>query len=400
MEFSLDVALLELQKSCKTKSPANLMISPFGISVILHMIANGAAGPTLDELLHFLQVEKMEDLALEAPKLMEIAKSSSNLETDDGPVICNFNAVLVSHKRTLKESHREFLENMFHAKVKYVDFSGKAASVDKVNEWVNDETKGLIKPLLLRSAFSNKYLTLIHANGLYFKASWENEFRPSDTRTEKFHLLGENVDDSPVVEVPFMMKYESTYAHASFDDYSVLKMPYKSAHGDCKSGRRFSMAIILPKEKSGLPKLADKIRENPHLLSRKHMPNMEYQMISILQVPKFTLSYCFQPSDIMKELGLTLPFMDFEDNLTSLVEEMPLFVSRITQRSRVECDEAGTKVLSITDDSDDDCGFCLDDSPPPPPINFIVDHPFMFVIQEDVSDTIIFLGGIYNPQLV
>ncbi|CAH9128378.1 unnamed protein product [Cuscuta epithymum] len=399
MEFSLDVALLELQKSCQNKSPENLTISPFGISVILHMIANGATGPTLDQLLHFLQVEKIEDLDSMAPNLMEIAKSSNNVETDDGPVICNFNAVLVSHKFTLKESHREFLENMFHAKVKYVDFSRKEVGVDEVNEWVNDDTKGLIKPLLLRSAFNKQYLTLIHANGLYFKASWENEFEPSNTRTDKFHLLGEKVDESPVVEVPFMMKYESTYAHASFDDYNVLTMPYKSGNGDRKAGRRFSMTIILPKEKGGLPKLADKMRQNPHLLSRKHMLNMEYEMISILQVPKFTLAYCFLPSEIMKELGLTLPFMDSEDDLTGMVEEMPLFVSKITQHSRMECNEAGTEVLSVTYD-EEALGFCLDASPPPPPINFIADHPFMFVIKEDVSDTILFLGAINNPQVV
>ncbi|CAH9113149.1 unnamed protein product, partial [Cuscuta epithymum] len=194
---------------------------------------------------------------------MQIAKSSGNHGSNDGPVICNFNAVLANKKCTLKESHKEFLENMYHAKVKYVDFSRGAAGVDEVNEWVIDETKGLIKPLLLRNAFDNKYLTLIHANGLYFKATWENEFEPSNTRTEKFHLLGEKVDYPPVVEVPFMMKYGSTYAHASFDDYNVLRMPYKSGHGDRKSGRRFSMTIILPNEKGGLPKLADKMRQNP-----------------------------------------------------------------------------------------------------------------------------------------
>ncbi|CAH9074139.1 unnamed protein product [Cuscuta epithymum] len=119
------------------------------------------------------------------------------------------------------------------------------------------------------------------------------------------------------------------------------------------------------------------MRENPHLLSRKNMLNMEYKTISISQVPKFTLSYCFQPMKIMKELGLT-SFMDSEDNLMGMVEGMSLFVSRITQHSRMECNETGTKVVSVTDESDEELGFCLYDTPPPP-IKFIADHRSLHV---------------------
>ncbi|CAH9128376.1 unnamed protein product [Cuscuta epithymum] len=396
MEFSVQVALHEMHK--KIESCENVGISPLGISFILDMIAHGATGETLAQLLHFLNAENVDDLVSNASKLMQIAKSSSNVDhggdddDDDCPVICNFNAVLVSHKHTLKKYHQEVLENMYHAKVQYVDFSRMEKGVHEVNEWVDRETKGLIKPLLLSNAFNNKYLTLIHANGLYFKASWQNEFHPLQTQIEEFHLLGEKADEPLFVDVPFMMKYESYYKHTSFDDYSVLEMPYNSGHEDKTLRRSFSMAIILPKEKRGLPKLVDKIREKPYLLSCK---NMEYELISTLQVPKFTLSYCFIPSGVMQELGLRFPFE--KDELSGMVEGTSLRVSNIIQHSRMECNEEGTEVLSCTyNQIDDEC--CFEDSPPRSlPINFIVDHPFVFVIKEDVSDTILFLGAIYNP---
>ncbi|XP_021760748.1 serpin-Z2A-like [Chenopodium quinoa] len=156
------------------------------------------------------------------------------------------------------------------------------------------------------------------------------------------------------------------------------------------------MVIILPKERTGLLKLIEKFKESPHLLTSQHL-KMKNELITCLSIPRFKLSYNFIPSENMQELGLTLPF-DFNGELDGLIEDNDLKVSRITQHTQVECNEKGTEVITCTYDSDEDMGFSFDSPPPPKPsIWFIADHPFMFMIKEDVSDNIFFLGAIFNP---
>ncbi|KAL2925198.1 Serpin-Z2 [Bienertia sinuspersici] len=210
---------------------------------------------------------------------MQIAKSSKR---NENPVICNFNAVLVKQSYSLNKYHQDFVENVFNAKVKSVDFLHKDA-VAEVNAWAEIETKGCINQLIPYKNF-NKLTMLVRANGLYFSGMWANEFIESNTENEKFHLI----DGEKTVDVPFMKDYECYYHHASFDDYDVLSIPYKFTN--YKNSRAFSMIIMLPKDKVGLPKLIKKFRENTHLLSRKHL-NMSHKMITQLWIPRFKFEY-------------------------------------------------------------------------------------------------------------
>ncbi|XP_021741951.1 serpin-Z1-like [Chenopodium quinoa] len=191
-----------------------------------------------------------------------------------------------------------------------------------------------------------------------------------------------------------MKDFENFYDYGSFDEYDVVRIPYKISHEydqNLSSSRRFSMVIILPKARIGLPKLIEKFQESPHPLTSQHL-KMKNELITCLSIPRFKLSYNFIPLDDMQELGLTLPF-DFNDELDGLIEDndhaVSLKVSRIIRHIQVECNEKGTEVIACTYDSDDDMGFSLESPPPPKRITrFIADHPFIFMIKEDVSDYI------------
>ncbi|KAL2929693.1 Serpin-ZX [Bienertia sinuspersici] len=165
MEFCMDVSLYKLQEKAKKSSeenenPENVAISPFGMCVILNMIANVAEGATLDQLLQFLKLQSIDELVPHANKLMQIAKSSKR---NENPI---------------------FVENVFNAKVKSVDFLHKDA-VAEVNAWAEIETKGCINQLIPYKNF-NKLTMLVRANGLYFSGMWANEFIESNTENENF----------------------------------------------------------------------------------------------------------------------------------------------------------------------------------------------------------------------
>lgn len=91
------------------------------------MIANGANGATLDQLLQFLKLQSVDDLVSHASKLMQLTKSYDS--GDDNLVICNFNAVFVKKSISLNQNHHDFLEDVYQAKVNYVDFSRKVIMI-------------------------------------------------------------------------------------------------------------------------------------------------------------------------------------------------------------------------------------------------------------------------------
>ncbi|XP_021760559.1 serpin-ZX-like [Chenopodium quinoa] len=191
MDFCVDVGMHKLVKDVQSsdKPLENVVFSAFGMCVILNMIANGAKGATLHQLLHYIKLQSVDDLVTQASNLMQLAKSSGSDDNDDDLVICNFNAVLVKESITLNKNHQRFLEDAYQAKVKYVDFKRKDEAVAEVNAWVEQETKGLINKLYLNGAFNSPNLTLSHANGLYFNGKWENEFLESNSKMETFYPI-------------------------------------------------------------------------------------------------------------------------------------------------------------------------------------------------------------------
>ncbi|XP_074271795.1 serpin-Z10-like [Silene latifolia] len=178
------------------------------------------------------------------------------------------------------------------------------------------------------------------------------------------------------------------YDYGTYNECQVIRMPYKS-----KTTKRFSMYVFLPFEKDGLPNVMENIKIIDQNMFQDEI-KLEYVKVNVLSIPKFKFESDVDLKNTMKQLGLTLPFenncMDFS-GIADIV--LPIYVSDIFQKCCIETDELGTVAAAVTS-----MRYGCAMGPPPPQIRFVTDHPFMFMIREDVSGAILFVGTVLDPK--
>jgi len=256
----------------------------------------------------------------------------------------------------------------------------KADEVAKeVNLWAKNETNGFIKEILPPRSVHN-LTRLVFANAMHFKAAWDDPFDIPMTKDYDFHLL-----NGSSVKVPFMTNMKDQFISV-FDDFKVLRLPYRQ--GEDK--RYFSMYIFLPNAKDGLTDLVENMASKFELL--QHNLPLIQKKVRNFKIPRFKFSIWLETSDMLKELGVILPFSP--RSLTKMVDSLVgpnLFVSNIFEKYFIEINEKGTKVASASAAVVTLCMRMGD------PLDFVADHPFLFLIREDSTETIIFVGQVLNP---
>ncbi|TXG69387.1 hypothetical protein EZV62_004322 [Acer yangbiense] len=221
---------------------------------------------------------------------------------------------------------------------------------------------------------------LILANALYFKASWDQSFDISNTKHKDFYLL-----NGQTVKVPFITNHNYVFHfYGSFDGYNVLKIPYQKGHQDT---RQFAMYFFLPNQVNGLENLVNKIKSDSGFFSQQFM--LSRVDIPDLWIPRFKFSYEFKAKQTMQELGLELPFDDCKAEIKEMVLDIPdpLYVSEIYHKSYIEVNEEGTEAAAST-------GAIMMMQQYR---SFVANHPFMFMIREETSNIVFFVGAVLNP---
>lgn len=260
----------------------------------------------------------------------------------------------------------------------------KAAKVtSEVNSWAEKETNGLIKEVLPPGSV-DRTTRLIFANALYFKGAWGEKFDASATKDYDFHLPNGNS-----VQVPFMTSKKRQVVSA-FNGFKVLGLPYKRG----QDKRSFSMYFFLPDAKDGLPSLVERVSSESRFLDH-HIP---YEKVETgdFKIPRFKISFGFEASDVLKGLGLVLPFSG--GDLTGMVDSAAsknLYVSSIFQKSFIEVNEEGTEAAAASAAvvASRSMGFTEK-------IDFVADHPFLYLIREDMTGMVLFIGHVLNPLAV
>ncbi|XP_071692194.1 serpin-ZX-like [Rutidosis leptorrhynchoides] len=362
---------------------SNVVFSPLSTHVVLNLIVAGSKGETLDQLLSFLKAKNIDELnALSSQVVSLIMLDGSPV---GGPQLSLANGVWVEQTVSLKPSFKQVVETVHKATCNQVDFKTRAIEVAKeVNLWAEKQTNGHIKDILPAGAVNN-VTRLIFANAIYFKGAWSEKFDPSKTKNYDFHLF-----DGSKVLVPFMTTKKKQFLR-KYDDFKVLCLPYETG----KDKRRFTMCIFLPDAKDGLPSLIQKVGSQSDFLER-HIPHQKVEVGQFL-VPKFKISFGFEASDMLKELGLLLPFTSTE-GLSEMVNSYAnekLYVSSIQHKSFVEVNEEGTEAAAVTATV-----FVFASlGRTYPKVDFVADHPFLFMIKEDTSGAMLFMGQVVDPTI-
>jgi len=357
----------DLLKQIAGEQPnANVFISPFSVSSVLQMVANGAAGDTKTEMQRVLKTTGLapDSLNSACKDLNESLNSQTN-------VILNLaSAIWFQEGIHLKPGFVATNSRFFHAGLAPVDFQ-KPASAQIINDWADNSTHGKIKDVV-QWPF-DPLTKVILANAIYFKGQWAHPFDKSATKPRAFHLArGETKPTS-------MMWQRKTFDYQEGDDFQAVRLPY--------AGGRLQMYLFLPNPSSSPAKLLAGMDSNTW--RDKILPGFRDRE-GTLAFPRFKLEYDVVLNDPLEALGMRHAFDDAD---FSAMASEHLFVSRVKQKSFVEVNEEGTEAAAVTTGVMA-AGIAME---PPKPFEMIVDRPFFFVIGDDKTQSILFMGLVFDP---
>ena len=257
-----------------------------------------------------------------------------------------------------------------------------------MNSWAKYNTKGMIREFLSPNITKLKGPLLL-ANAVHFKAAWAEPFKASMTRNEDFHLL----DGKTSVGVPFMIETSRREYYGSFEDFKVVRLFCRQNVGNSLK-KQFCMDIILPHKRDGLQDVIEKFNSNPKMLQEDF--KLHRKRVDELWIPKWKFSYELDVTELVTNLGLTLPFSlrdaDFTEMIDSPNDGDRFYMRNIFQKSIIDVNEEGAEAAAVTCAGVVSCAM-----PPSELITFVADHPFLFMIKETVSGAVIFTGAVLNP---
>ncbi|CAL4952351.1 unnamed protein product [Urochloa decumbens] len=373
----------------------NLVFSPLSIYAALALVAAGARGATLDELLALLGAPSRDELAEFARGVAE--RALADLSGSGGPLVAF--ACGVWHEKTLplKPAYCAAAIETYRAETRAADFKNKAEAREEINSWVSEATKSLISSILPPDSVHST-TGLVLASAVYFKGMWSLPFDKKETETRQFRLL-----DGSHVRTPFMKNRRRSYqAVRSCDGFKVLKlaylpyqMPTRHCYGPNKQQDeklpRFSMCVFLPNANDGLPRLVDRMAASGPSFLWDHLPNVRVK-VGEFWLPKFKLSFSGELDRVLKAMGVEAAFNELRVDLSDMLEDsVPLVVEQVFHKAVIEVDEEGTVAAGFSAGSSRTLQTARRD------VDFVADHPFAFFVVEEASGAVVFMGHVLDP---
>ncbi len=348
---------------------ANVCISPFSMSVALSMLYNAANGQTKEDMRAAME---LHDLDIDA---MNAAYKSllTRLSTADRSVVMNFaNSIWPKLGYAVNPDFLETNRTFFDSEVIELDFS-RSDAVDIINAWISDNTNGKIEDAL---DFVPPSVVMYIINAVYFNANWRYPFDPELTSEQPFHLY-----DGTTSTCEMMQMDEAAFPFYQNELFQAVDLAY----GDSI----FSMTILQPHENVDINELAAQITEQQW--QEWTTNTFEYQNI-MLRLPKFKTKYKIQEitKDALTGTGMGIIFNASADFSGIPADGLPgPFVSRVIHETFVEVNEEGTEAAAVTIIE------VIETAPIVPMIH--LNRPFLYVIRENQTGTVLFIGKMMNP---
>lgn len=350
----------------------NLCISPYSIDIALAMAANGAGGDTLTEMLDVMNIQDIENFNT------EIQTSIKKLENDGAEFSIADSAwynMDMKYNESFERSYIPVLENYYGADIFPADFSNDQA-VNDINQWVFDETNGKISKIINRLDYSTRLLLL---NAVYFNGEWELPFYIENTYKQDFY----GTDGTKQVDMMHM--YESEFQYCCDYGIRVLRLGYKDSD--------IVMEIMInenPESETTVTEAYNALGIEEKEKLAEEISDSEYTEIQTLALPVFEFSSeCMELNDVLMDLGMEKAFMADAD-LDKIADEV--YISEVYHKTYIKVDEQGTEAAAVTIVAANDAAAM----PVEDPVNFIVDHPFMYILRDSSDGTILFMGSMNN----
>lgn len=355
-----------------SREAGNIVFSPFGISAALGMVYAGARGNTEKQMaaaLHYsLGRSEMH------PAFEELGNRLNALERS-GILLRVANSLWPQEGCPFLEGYLTLVRRHYGVPVTPVDYSGACESARlTINRWVENGTGGRISGLL-QPADLSPLTRLVLVNAVCFKGSWASRFDVGDTMLEPFHVLPEKI-----VHVP-MMTRRLKCGYASLPRMDILDLPYV--------GDDLSMVVLLPKRADGLRELERDLSADG--LSKWLKALQEKEVLVFL--PRFRATCRFGLKDALVSMGMIDAFSDRKADFSGM-DGRPdwLYIGAAIHEAFVESNEEGTEAAAAT------AGVMAARFVPAGPPVFRADHPFLFLILEKRTGSILFAGRLAEPS--
>lgn len=360
---------LDLYQELRGES-GNVIFSPCSISTALAMTYAGAAGTTKSEMAKALCFN-MPDAQLHSG-MKSLQSSWRKTSRKKGIQLSLANRLWGHQKYEFLPAFLQVTRDNYDADLVRLDFAQSEPSRQTINAWVTEKTEGLIKNLIPKGVL-NSDTRLVLTNAVYFKGSWANHFKITDTKKGEFHLAGSGKTNAS------FMNREDDYRYAEMEDLQILELPY----GDGS----FSMVVLLPTEKDGLAGLeANLTIENlQHWIGRLKRGKVA------VSLPKFKTTFQTGMSKPLKAMGMTSAFDPQLADFSGMIGRKDLFISAVVHKAFIDVNEEGTEAAAAT-------GVVAQTVASRTPSVFLADHPFVFMILDARNGSIIFMGRITNPE--
>lgn len=355
------------------KPDENAFVSPHSVAEALAMAATGAKGDTRGEMLETLGLPDNNVAVNKAFRVMR----KRLMPASTAPVELSIANRLWGQSGV--SFHAEFLKTLqrdYGAALGQVDFRADAgAARERINSWIEEQTKGRIKDLLPDGALSDQ-TRLVLTNAIYFKAPWQKKFDADDTTDEDFTLA-----NGDKVKVP-MMQQNASLRHLRAEGYQALELLYE--------GATLSMLIFLPDKPDGLASLEKD-------LDTKVLEYFEERARRVpvhVYLPRFTMTRSLSLASALRTMGMRLAFSQTAD-FSGMADEESLQISDVIHKAFVEVTEEGTEAAAATAVVMGITAARIEDQKP---VVFRADRPFLFLIRDTATRSVLFIGRLADPR--
>ena len=350
----------------------NLFFSPYSISSALAITYEGARGTTADEIGAVLHLPTNDTLRREG-----FAAIDAGLNRGSGNyTLRTANALWAEETHSFLPEYIETAARWYGANATSLDFiNDSEGSRETINRWVENETEDKIRDLL-PSGSIDPLTRLVITNAIYFKGTWVERFDPAETMEEEFR-----VGPNETVTVP-MMHGKTIYPYAETDTFQALEMPY--AHGN---ETELAMLVLLPRE-DNLTAAEESLDAEKVMDLRESLTSRQVEVF----FPKFTLETEYGLPPTLAAMGMSTAFDEDAADLSGMDGTRDLFITGIFHKAFVDVNEEGTEAAAATGVVAGGGGIRSET----PPV-FRADHPFVFLIVEKDSGTVLFIGRVVNP---
>ena len=352
--------------------PGNLFFSPESISTAFAMAYAGARGETATQMAATLHFTLPPD----------------RLHPAMGALIAGLNAPHAGYQLSVADAlwaEKDYSFLPAYLKLTSVDYAAGFRPMDfksapdaaraTINQWVEQKTNDKIKDLLPPGSIKRD-TGLVLTNAIYFKGDWQTPFEKSQTEAEDFHLSAAQAVKTP------LMHLEARFGYFNGDTFQAVSIPYKAGE--------LSMIVFLPNDTAGLPAFE---RSFNQANAQKWLAHPWASAKVILTLPKFKITSQFELSDMLTALGMKDAFHRGAANFSAMTGNHDFWISDAIHKAFVDVNEEGTEAAAATGINMRAGAMAR----PIPPVVFRADHPFLFLIRDNNSGSILFMGRVTDP---